>query len=97
MSHTPTPWREGRPGAVVADTPIPEMSGSDAVAYYGGHLVCESVTSSNRAHIVKCVNAHDELVAALSAIQKLAIEPHSASNSERIVHLTIDALAKVAA
>jgi hypothetical protein len=44
-------------GAVVSDTPVPEISGSDAVDYYGGHLIAESVTPSNARRIVACVNA----------------------------------------
>lgn len=45
--HTPGPWRTGRAGCVVADTPVPEMGGSEHVEYYGGHMVCESVTTAN--------------------------------------------------
>lgn len=57
MAHTNEPWRVGKTGGVVADAPIPEMLGSNEVEYYGGHLVCESVTKSNAARIVACVNA----------------------------------------
>ena len=47
-AHTPGPWRISRNGgAVVADTPIPEMRGSDDTSYYGGHLICESVVDRN--------------------------------------------------
>lgn len=49
--------RVGRPGAVVADHPVPEMSGSDALDYYGGHMVAESVTAANARRIVACWNA----------------------------------------
>lgn len=55
--HTAEPWRIGKMGAVVADIPVPEMNGSDAVEYYGGHLVGESITPSNARRIVACVNA----------------------------------------
>ena len=55
--HTPEPWRVGRPGAVVSDTPVPEMGGSDAVEYYGGHLIGESIIEANARRIVACVNA----------------------------------------
>ena len=59
--HTPEPWRVGKCGAsmgvVVADTPVPEIGGSDAVDYYGGHLIGESITPANAARIVACVNA----------------------------------------
>jgi hypothetical protein len=57
MAHTQEPWRTGRAGAVVANFPIKEIGGSDDIEYYGGHLVCESVTKSNAARIVACVNA----------------------------------------
>lgn len=45
--HTPGPWRVGRRGSVVADVAVPEMNGSDAVDYYGGHMVAESVVDKN--------------------------------------------------
>lgn len=51
--HTPGPWREGaRYGAIVADHPVEGMyQGADAVEYYGGHVVAESVAPCNRALI----------------------------------------------
>lgn len=56
MNHTAEPWRTGNGGSVVADEPIPGVRGSDDVGYYGGHLVCESVTPANASRIVSCVN-----------------------------------------
>lgn len=56
-NHTPEPWRVGRPGTVVSDTPVPGMGGSDAVEYYGGHLIGESIIEANSRRIVACVNA----------------------------------------
>lgn len=47
LKHTPGPWRIGRKGCVVADVPVPEMGGSDAVDYYGGHMVAESIADKN--------------------------------------------------
>ena len=55
--HTKGLLRVGHSGAVVADHPIPEMSGSDATEYYGGHLVAESVTAANARRLVACWNA----------------------------------------
>ena len=55
--HTPEPWRVGRPGTVVSDTPVPEIGGSDAIEYYGGHLIGESIIEANARRIVACVNA----------------------------------------
>lgn len=53
-SHTPGPWRAGKlRDAVVSDTAIDGgPSGTDAVDYYGGHLVAESVAPCNRPLIV---------------------------------------------
>ena len=56
-NHTPEPWRVGRDGSVVSDTPVPGMGGSDAVEYYGGHLIGESIIEANARRIVACVNA----------------------------------------
>ena len=55
--YTKGPWRIGRPGSIVADEPVPEISGSDDVEYYGGHLIGESVSKGNARRIVACVNA----------------------------------------
>ena len=54
--HTKGLLRVGHSGAVVADHPIPEMSGSDATEYYGGHLVAESVTAANARRLAACWN-----------------------------------------
>ena len=48
--HTPGPWRhstQGRFAIVVGDHPVPGVKGSDEVAYYGGHLIAESVAPQN--------------------------------------------------
>lgn len=66
--HTPTPYRVGiNKTTIVCDTPVPEINGSDDNSY-GGHLIAESLAPRNAAHIVKCVNLHDELVEVLEAI-----------------------------
>ena len=57
--HTKGLLRVGHSGAVVADHPVPEMSGSDAVEYYGGHLVAESVTAANARRLAACWNLLD--------------------------------------
>lgn len=57
--HTKGLLRVGHSGAVVADHPVPEMSGSDAVEYYGGHLVAESVTAANARRLAACWNSCD--------------------------------------
>ena len=55
--HTNGPWRIGKAGTVVSDSPTPEINGSDCVDFYGGHLVCESVSEANASRIVACFNA----------------------------------------
>lgn len=64
MTFTPGPWRVGKTGCVVADVPVPEMGGSDDVDYYGGHLICESVTPAN----AKLISAAPDLLKAAKAI-----------------------------
>jgi hypothetical protein len=57
MTHTPGPWRVGRPGAVVTPNIIENgPQGSDDVDYYGGNLICESVTSANARLIAQAPN-----------------------------------------
>lgn len=47
--HTPGPWRLGKNSDdVVVDTPAGHSEEPDHVAYYGGHLVAESICSHNR-------------------------------------------------
>ncbi len=66
MEHTHGPWRLGSKGSVVADTP-PEnyLPGSDAVEYYGGYLICESVTEAN----AKLIAAAPDLLEIAKEIQ----------------------------
>lgn len=48
-AHTPGPWRVGKNyGSVVADHPVQEIRGSDAVEAYGGHLIAESIAPRNQ-------------------------------------------------
>lgn len=77
MNHTPTPWhlnemagQYGTPVAIMADN---DDSGRHRVATFD-----ERTTASKKApqlpaienanHMLKCVNAHDELVAALKEL-----------------------------
>lgn len=59
--HTPTPWKLGRLGAVVSESSEGiEMGGAmgkEAVKYYGGNLIGESISQANAKRIVECVNA----------------------------------------
>jgi hypothetical protein len=66
MKHTPTPWTTLFDGDEVQ---IGDSSGN----FVAMTLPCESSGATERdyanaAHIVKCVNAHDELVAALKTM-----------------------------
>lgn len=54
--HTPEPWMAGSHGSVIS-TPIPGITIKSDVEYYGGHMICESITKSNARRIVTCVNA----------------------------------------
>ena len=56
-SHTLGPWRVGKAHSVVSDYPAPGIAGSDAVDFYGGHLICESANEGNAIRIVACFNA----------------------------------------
>lgn len=60
-AYTKGPWRKGRSGAVVADHPVPGMGGSDAVEYYGGHLIAESVAPQNRDIIAAAPELYEAL------------------------------------
>ena len=59
MNHTPTPWHR------MATSPqrIESESGSDKVA--------QCTSAANAAFIVRACNAHDELVAALTALLRI--------------------------
>lgn len=61
--RTPTPYRVGRPGTVVADSAegitINGGTGPENVKHYGGNLIAESVSPENAAFIVEACNAYD--------------------------------------
>lgn len=69
--HTPGPWRKGRPHSVVADSPSPGIVGSDAVDYYGGHMICESVNDENARLIVLAPAMAEAAQRLLSAVDAL--------------------------
>lgn len=72
--HTPTPWRVDDTkiehcciqSAIIKD--VPQGDGMYSQDYM---LVAECYDAEEAAHIVKCVNMHDELVEALDAIGNL--------------------------
>lgn len=70
--HTPGPWRFGKNSDdVVADHPAGQSQDAKSMAYYGGHLVAESICSHNRSLIA----AAPEL---LEALEELLEEAHEA-------------------
>lgn len=98
--HTPTPWRTGIPGTVVADSSdgitIGGATGQENVDYYGGNLIGESISKANAEHIVKCVNAYSEMLEALVLINKFAqcSDDRFANYSDTINELTKKAIKK---
>lgn len=83
--HTPLPWRVGKTGSVVADAPVPGLRGSDDTDYYGGHLICESVTPSNAEFIVRACNSYQPMLDLL--IELVDIEgpcPGTASWADKV-------------
>jgi len=63
MNHTKGPWRKGRCGSIVSDDTtslrISGAIGDDAKKYYGGNLVCESISPENTDRAIECVNEFD--------------------------------------
>jgi len=74
-SHTPTPWKH-----------VSVKGGWDGVADADGSIVCNLSLNvpENASHIVKCVNAHDDLVEAANAAiaYDAAIQARAADNAE---------------
>lgn len=65
-AHTPTPWfidalRESR--GVAPKFTVCTLSGEE-------HTIAPTIDATDAAYIVKCVNAHEELVAALRALSE---------------------------
>ena len=53
MNNTPGPWRLGLNGAVVTDNDVGHDN-AETRAWYGGNVICESVTESNARVIIAC-------------------------------------------
>ncbi|MBN1404169.1 MAG: hypothetical protein JW942_06875 [Opitutales bacterium] len=89
--HTPGPWRSGNTSdTVVCDTmPAGALQGSDAVDYYGGYLICESVATCNR----NIIAAAPDMLAALRAVD-LWIAHHDGEIPSRILDQVSDAIVK---
>ena len=74
--HTPTPWMFPTPWAAEDDLIVcPSIQGDDArviAATYCGEGHADTAPAVS-VHNVKCVNAHDELVAALEKILEAGV------------------------
>jgi hypothetical protein len=69
--HTPTPWHVNKddPAAIF------NSMGGYVTRIDGNAVQTRAAIEANAAHIVRCVNAHDELVAALNtAVQCMELE-----------------------
>lgn len=66
LGATKGPWRIGKFGSVISDYPVPEMSGADAIEYYGGHAIAESITKYNAEFIA---NSWQDINFLLSVIE----------------------------
>jgi len=92
---TPGPWKVGRVGAVVSE--VPENSTTErpsaltpddpyGLEYYGGYLICESVTAPN----AKLIAAAPDLYAAC----KLALDWAGEALDTVFVHRMREAVAR---
>lgn len=70
--HTPGPWRIGNGSFIISDHPAPGITGSDDVQYYGGHLICESVSQANARLIAAAPDLLEALKVLLFAFEELA-------------------------
>ena len=77
--HSAFPWRTGTGGSIVCDDESlgPGCDDSGALEYYGGHVVCETLTPANAEFIVRACNAHDDQLAALEAAVEYECSPES--------------------
>ena len=66
MKHTPAPWHIHKRDGFQVVTPLPQIERNQG---YVDSIDCNSV--ANAAHLVKCVNLHDELVEALQSVDDL--------------------------
>ncbi|MCJ9700196.1 hypothetical protein [Bradyrhizobium sp. SHOUNA76] len=67
MGHTPTTWKENGNAQIVTNSPS-EFEVADCIT--DDRINASGEQQANAAHIVKCVNAHDELVAANMAAER---------------------------
>jgi len=75
MEHTPLPWQAGKQGSIVTQQPDPqnvEITGdaaAETIEWYGGHVICETVTDVNRRYIIEACNHYETLQARVSRLE----------------------------
>lgn len=75
--HTPGPWRLGIEGTVVADSAdgltIGGATGKENTDYYGGNLICESISMANAKLTAAAPEMLDALLASKAVFEALGI------------------------
>jgi|WetSurMetagenome_2_1015567.scaffolds.fasta_scaffold195424_4 hypothetical protein len=83
--HTPTPWEARESGRIVA--PSKDGLTEQTIARVQGYA---SEVEADAAHIVKCVNMHDELVNVLqSAYDRIDGDSYGDSVMRRLIEKTL--------
>lgn len=81
-AHTPGPWRVGAGSFVISDNPAPGIGGSDDIAGYGWHLICESVNPQN----ARLIAAAPDLLEACKAVLVLpAVDESTAARLQQVI------------
>ena len=90
--HSAFPWRAGSGGSIVCDDASlgPGTDDADALEFYGGHVVCETVTPTNRDFIVRACHSHADLLAACEALMS-EISDLTDTSQELFYALTLNA------
>lgn len=69
-AHTPTPWTTGKGTVTIRANTDGDKAFIATTRTHGGyHQRDDDTCAANAAHIVRCVNAHDALVAALRFVE----------------------------
>jgi hypothetical protein len=82
-SHTPTPWRNGDKYGEDIFSGVDRIAVATEHPYRPGEAI---VAVANAAHIVRCVNAHDDLVAALKALEDCYCEASEHLDRDQRAH-----------
>jgi hypothetical protein len=98
-NHTPTPWYAsfayGNGSALHVGGMI--LQGPQCLTKIEPPMDADTL-QANAAHIVRCVNAYDELVAALEEIDRIALShPYAAMTCGDVANIARAVLAKVQA